>query len=80
MPSLLEALQRSDSDLIQHRALLVLHHTVKALASKKLVADRRVFHDMVNELLPYVLRIWQAHHNDFMQKVRRSLMSFRSWS
>ena len=33
LPALVQAVQVQDS-LIQHRALLVLHHTIKALASK----------------------------------------------
>ena len=33
LPALVQAVQAQDS-LIQHRALLVLHHTIKALASK----------------------------------------------
>ena len=34
LPALVQAVQVQDS-LIQHRALLVLHHTIKALASKQ---------------------------------------------
>ena len=39
-----------------------MHHTVKSMASKRLTADRRVFHEMVSQMAPFVLRIWHAHH------------------
>ena len=39
-----------------------MHHTVKSLASKRLAADRRVFHEMVSQMSPFVLQIWHAHH------------------
>ena len=66
LPALVQAVQ-ADSSLLQHRALLVLHHVIKALASKRLAADRRVFHDMIEELLPYLLPIWQVHHGQVVQ-------------
>ena len=63
MPALMTAIQNSGgNDLVQHRALLVLHHTVKSLSSKRLASDRRVFHEMVSQMAPFVLRIWHAHH------------------
>ena len=34
---------------------------------KRLAADRRVFHDMIEELLPYVLPIWQLYHGQVVQ-------------
>ena len=34
----------------------------------RLAADRRVFHDMVEEILPFVLQLWQAHHANFIQQ------------
>ncbi len=75
LPALLTAVQQSDpaagGDLPQHRALLVLHHVIKALSSKRLAADRRVFHDMTEELLPYVLHIWEAHHSALVQGAAR---------
>ena len=73
-PSLLPALSngiQSSDDLVQHRSLLILHHTIKSLASKRLAADRRVFHELVLQLLPYAIGIWQTHHSALMQKVRK---------
>ena len=34
---------------------------------ERLAADRRVFHDMIEELLPYVLPIWQLYHGQVVQ-------------
>lgn len=66
LPALVQAVQVQDS-LVQHRALLVLHHTIKSLATKRLAADRRVFHDMIEELLPFLLPIWQLYHGQTVQ-------------
>ena len=68
IPALVEAVQ-SPTDIIQHRALLMLHHTIKSLSSKRLAADRRVFHEMIAQLLPYTLNIWQTHHATFVRLV-----------
>ena len=37
------------------------------LPLNRLAADRRVFHDMIEELLPYVLPIWQLYHGQVVQ-------------
>ena len=66
LPALVQAVQVQDS-LIQHRALLVLHHTIKSLASKRLAADRRIFHDMIEELLPFLMPIWQMYNSQIVQ-------------
>lgn len=66
LPALVQAVQAHDS-LVQHRALLVLHHVIKSLASKRLGADRRVFHDMTEELLPFLLPIWHTYHGQIVQ-------------
>ena len=33
----------------------------------RLAADRRVFHDMIEELLPFLFPIWQQHHGLLVQ-------------
>lgn len=42
VPELMGAL-KAPQPLVQHRSLLIFHHVVKALASKRLVGDRRTF-------------------------------------
>jgi hypothetical protein len=32
-----------------------------------LVVDRKVFHDLIEELLPYLLQIWTVHHGHVVQ-------------
>ena len=51
-----------EQPLASHRALLTLHHVVKTLASKRLTADRRAFHELTAALLPPVLAAWQQLH------------------
>ena len=49
LPSLSDAVQSKD-DTVQHRGLLFLHHTIKALASKRLTADRRAFTELTGQV------------------------------
>ena len=66
LPSLISGVQMEDPT-IKHRALLILYHTVKVLASKRLTSDRRMFHDLTEQLLPFLLSIWNTHHTLLMQ-------------
>lgn len=79
IPSLLESVQ-SHTDIIQHRSLMVMHHVIKSLGSKRLAADRRIFHDMIRQLLPYVIQIWQTHHSIFMQQTSQQQIQSMSIS
>lgn len=45
IPTLLQGV-RCPEDLLQQRALLVLHHVTKTLASKRLSSDRKVFEEV----------------------------------
>jgi len=45
LPTLLQSV-RCDNTLLQGRALMVLHHVLKTLASKRLAADRKLFEDV----------------------------------
>ena len=49
VPTLLQAVRCNDI-LVQQRALLVLHHVTKTLASKRLAPDRKLF-ESVSQLL-----------------------------
>ena len=61
LPALVQAVQVQDP-LIQHRALLVLHHTIKSLASKRLAADRRIFHDLIGKFTVWKFKNFSATH------------------
>jgi Exportin 1-like protein len=43
------------------RALLVLHHVVKTLSSKRLAGDRRLFQELAASLYPHVLAVFEQH-------------------
>lgn len=45
LPTLLQTV-RCENPLLQERCLLVLHHVIKTLASKRLAADRKLFEDV----------------------------------
>ena len=69
-PELLQALisgVQVEDTTVKHRALLVLYHTVKVLASKRLTSDRRIFHDLTEQLLPFLLATWKTHHTTLVQ-------------
>lgn len=61
LPALSAAVQTGD-DTVQHRGLLFLHHTLKALASKRLAADRRAFHELAGQVIGHMLVLWQSLH------------------
>ena len=52
LPVLSQAVQSSE-DTVQHRGLLFLHHTIKALASKRLTADRRAFTELTGQVIEH---------------------------
>jgi len=68
MPALSDAVQAA-SDTVQHRGLLFLHHSLKALASKRLATDRRAFHELAASMLAYMLRLWQALHTALLEQL-----------
>jgi len=65
LPALSEAVQSQDT-VIQHRGLLYLHHTIKALASKRLAVDRRAFLDLSNNIIGYILNLWHGLHQTLL--------------
>ena len=68
LPVLSEAVQAED-DVLQHRGLLFLHHTIKALASKRLTADRRAFTELSSQIVGYILSLWHALHTSLLQQI-----------
>ena len=68
LPSLSEAVQ-SEDDTVQHRGLLFLHHTIKALASKRLTADRRAFTDLSGQIISYMLGLWYSLHTNLLHQL-----------
>eukprot|EP00088_Acartia_fossae_P019523 TRINITY_DN2140_c0_g1_i15.p1 TRINITY_DN2140_c0_g1~~TRINITY_DN2140_c0_g1_i15.p1 ORF type:complete len:975 (-),score=198.52 TRINITY_DN2140_c0_g1_i15:611-3535(-) len=61
LPALSEAV-KSDNEIVKHRGLLYLHHTIKLLARKRLAIDRRAFHDLSSDIIGYMLNLWHGFH------------------
>ncbi|ELU06029.1 hypothetical protein CAPTEDRAFT_149791 [Capitella teleta] len=64
LPFLLNAV-KADDTLVQDRALLTLHHVIKALASKRLACDRKVFEQLTANLLDFAHEMFNAHMHAF---------------
>ncbi|XP_046677970.1 importin-11-like [Homalodisca vitripennis] len=60
IPTLLTAVKSEDA-LEQHRALLTLYHVIKALSSKRLLGDRRLFHELTANVYNFILNLWDSH-------------------
>ena len=89
VPTLLESIRDGDT-VVQHRALLTFHHVVKALASKRLGADRRIFQDLTSNVFNFILNLWnsytelfiilisnRADNNQIQEAVEKALLSLR---
>jgi len=68
LPALSSAVQSNDST-VQHRGLLFLHHSIKALSSKRLAVDRRAFHELSLQLVGYMLRLWDSLHQEVLRQL-----------
>lgn len=64
-PVLGQAVESND-DLIQHRALLTLHHVVKAISSKRLPGDRKVFQEFSSNIYSYIFNLWNVFTDGFV--------------
>ncbi|XP_033190339.1 importin beta11 isoform X3 [Bombus vancouverensis nearcticus] len=65
IPTLLDVI-RGQNPLAQHRALLILHHVVKCLASKRLVPDRRLFQELTSSVFSFILNVWNTYTESFL--------------
>ena len=68
VPTLLTAV-KSEDRLVQHRALLMLHHVIKTLSSKRLAGDRRLFQELTSNVFSFVLNLWNSHVENFLAQV-----------
>ncbi|EDV27067.1 uncharacterized protein TRIADDRAFT_22262 [Trichoplax adhaerens] len=68
VPFLLEAV-RSTDNLKKNRALLTLHHAIKAFASKCLFTDRVIFSQIANSIFSYLLEQWIHNTDSFVKLV-----------
>ncbi|CAK9800995.1 IPO11, partial [Anthophora plagiata] len=65
IPTLLDVI-RGQNPLAQHRALLILHHVVKSLASKRLAADRQLFQELTINVFSFILNLWNTYTESFL--------------
>ncbi|XP_076251460.1 importin beta11 [Rhynchophorus ferrugineus] len=70
-PMLLRAIANNDA-FIQQRALLTLHHVVKAIASKRLAGDRKQFQEFTSQVFMYVLNLWNELTTSFIQGIMQN--------
>ncbi|CAG9130110.1 unnamed protein product [Plutella xylostella] len=69
VPELIGAL-KAPQPLVQHRSLLIFHHVVKALASKRLAADRRMFQELTQSVYAFILNLWHENTEQFLRHIQ----------
>ncbi|VEN37849.1 unnamed protein product [Callosobruchus maculatus] len=67
-PVLLQGIE-SPNGMVQHRSLLTLHHVVKAVSSKRLAGDKRLFQEFTASIYPFILNLWNGFNETFVQNV-----------
>ncbi|XP_066994048.1 importin-11 [Anabrus simplex] len=77
VPTLLTAVKSHDP-LVQHRALLMLHHVIKTLSSKRLAGDRRLFQELTSNVFSFVLTLWNSHVETFLSQAAENNTSMGS--
>lgn len=70
-PTLLQAIESNDR-LIQLRALLMLHHVVKTLSSKRLAIDRKFFQDFTANIYNFILNLWNNFTEAFLRDINNN--------
>ncbi|XP_013200822.1 importin-11 [Amyelois transitella] len=69
VPDLVCAL-KAPQPLVQHRSLLIFHHVVKALASKRLIGDRRTFQELTHSVYAFILNLWHENTELFLRHIQ----------
>lgn len=75
LPALLNGAQSEDA-LVKHRALLLLYHALKVMSTKRLGADRRLFGEMTEQLVPFLLPYWRAQQEALASAPDEEAVSF----
>ncbi|KAH8285350.1 hypothetical protein KR054_008024 [Drosophila jambulina] len=75
LPTLMKQLQACSADreaALQQRILLVLHYVLKALASRRLMAEQRYFEELGSQIFGYLAwEIWAPLTGRFFELVRK---------
>ncbi|CAH0718140.1 unnamed protein product, partial [Brenthis ino] len=69
VPDLISAL-KAPQPLVQHRSLLIFHHVIKALASKRLLEDRRTFQELTISVYSFILNLWHENTEVFLRHIQ----------
>ncbi|KAF5275843.1 hypothetical protein FQR65_LT04081 [Abscondita terminalis] len=73
-PTLLQGIENQDS-LVQHRSLLTLHHVVKAISSKRLAGDRKLFQEFTASIYTFILYLWNNFTEAFLRDIEQNASS-----
>ncbi|XP_041980606.1 importin-11 [Aricia agestis] len=69
VPELISTL-KAPQPLVQYRSLLIFHHVVKALASKRLAGDRQTFQELTNTVYGFILNLWHGNTELFLRHIQ----------
>ncbi|XP_045450077.1 importin-11 [Melitaea cinxia] len=69
LPDLIGAM-KAPQPLMQQRSLLIFHHVVKALASKRLLEDKRTFQELTISVYPFILNLWHENTELFLRHIQ----------
>ncbi|XP_042907797.1 importin-11 [Parasteatoda tepidariorum] len=75
-PTLLNSTQ-SVNKLEQQRALLTMQHVIKALSSKRLTGDRRIFYQLTSTIFSNIFHQWINYSKLFLQEVNGDALQVR---
>ncbi|XP_053596445.1 importin-11 [Microplitis demolitor] len=65
IPTLIEVIGGQNS-IAKHRGLLTLHQVVKTLASKRLMADLKLFEQLTTNIFNFILNLWNTYTESFL--------------
>ncbi|GFS79489.1 importin-11 [Nephila pilipes] len=68
---------QSTDEIHQLRALLTMHHVVKAISSKRLTADRRMFHQLTASIFTNIFHLWINYSKLFLQEANRDFLKLK---
>lgn len=69
IPRLVEAIQIEDHGKPQRQAMFVFHHVVKAMASRRIAADKLLFEEFTGTVYELVLKLWDGFTNLYYQSL-----------
>lgn len=69
VPALIDVVIKGENPGVQNRALLALHHVIKTLSTKRLAYDRRIFHELTNQVYSFMLSFNNSTFEAFFVQV-----------